>query len=897
MAIASFQTSVSQTKRNSCVSCLPAVKKLVKNAEIYKFVDILGSNNFCVLNFILGHRSGRSAKCRGWSCKIGTRRSARLSKIVNRRTIIIKCCGLKKCSASSAAASIDKHHSQQTHKQENFTESRSSSRANYHSTETKMTDSEATTDSTGTLVGPETSASASALIDFSDSSIQSTAVTYSTSEATASFVATNSTTSTTTEQIATFSTTTASTSTTATAPTATSTASSSNEISTTPETSKTISPALVGKCNPDTNAVTNRSLFSTNGLLTNPDLHGFWLDACGLTLLLGKSLGTWNENSAKCFGLNMQPFTLESKDKLDCMNLQAKDWKFNMNYWTGGTKDVASGAFGWCSANGSAPWQDFLPLANLASDHNCVQMHISKANASVSVNDRRCSDRFIFACQGPPTAAPSFPQCQTPICTKFACQKDPNLFTSTDNGKTMTLNNFTLHGRLFSQKLRSYLFSHKNDSRTYLEAAKACCALGMSLLSLDGNHKYDALANIANTDDMNSEAQNLTMWTSGSDEGCESVFGFCSAKRMFRDEAKWLPGQPDNAGGNENYVAVHIWRQRGQVLLADYDGQTKFRYICEKRLNPQSKSGKQAITDECSLIYNITSAEIDLLQNATNLDLRMKCFVQCVGDAVDLLVGGKFVESKVFAILESMAMLNVDGLINNMAIVDECNNKTYGMDLCDKAYQLAKCARDKSPAVFDQIIKDLDNQTTENDLLIPKGYGCAYSANQTCTVNVALRDNIAALNLNASTCVDFVNQSWVCKCSDLKQYYISFRNSMYFPYIDAVKFCCERGLQMLSPQNFVNAVNCLRVQIPHPYASYLYTLLNAAAVDLTTGFSFDCESQTSFSPQQLGFVLNYNASGAFGSGPVIAFGTHNQGTPMIRFVQPNAVNSFICGEI
>ncbi|XP_059473976.1 uncharacterized protein LOC132195784 [Neocloeon triangulifer] len=236
----------------------------------------------------------------------------------------------------------------------------------------------------------------------------------------------------------------------------------------------------------------------------------------------------------------------------------------------------------------------------------------------------------------------------------------------------------------------------------------------MSLLSLDGQYKYDALASISNTtDDMNKELQNLTFWTSGSDEGCESVFGFCSAKRLFRDEAQWLPGQPDNAGRKENHVAVHIWRQKGQVLLADYDGIKKFRYVCEQRRNPLSKNGKQAIIDECSLIYNVNSTEIDLLQNATKLDLRMKCFLQCVGDAVGLLVGGKFVASEVFAMLERINMQTADRLMKSMAIVGECNNKTYGMNECDKAYWLTRCARDKAPMIFEQMIKELDNLTSD----------------------------------------------------------------------------------------------------------------------------------------------------------------------------------------
>ncbi|XP_059486958.1 uncharacterized protein LOC132203306 [Neocloeon triangulifer] len=406
----------------------------------------------------------------------------------------------------------------------------------------------------------------------------------------------------------------------------------------------------------------------------------------------------------------MQPFALESKEKLECMKLQALSWKFNLNYWTGGTKNLASGAFGWCSAKDLTPWQDVLPLSNLAKDQNCVQMQISKLNGSISISGSRCSDSMVFACQGPPTIGP---KCFKPLCPNITCQKDPKFFTTPTNGTSMILKNISLHGRLYTNNLRFYLISYQNDTRTYVEAMKACCDVGMSLLSLDGQYKYNALANISSVADFLKEPENLTFWTSGSDEGCESIFGYCSAERLFRDEAKWLPGQPDNAGGNENFVAVNIYRNKSQVLLADYDGQTKFRYICEKRGNPQSKNDKQAIIDECSIIYGVTQSQIDLLYNQTTLSLQMKCFVRCVGDSVGLLVGGKFVASAVFAMLELMAMQNTDALMNSTAIVDGCNSNASGMDECDQAYQTAKCARDKAPAIFDNIVTNMNNQTTD----------------------------------------------------------------------------------------------------------------------------------------------------------------------------------------
>ncbi|XP_059474042.1 uncharacterized protein LOC132195825 isoform X2 [Neocloeon triangulifer] len=672
---------------------------------------------------------------------------------------------------------------------------------------------------------------------------------------------------------------------------------SATTTSTKEATTTTIAPELIGKCVVEANAV-NRSLFLTNGALAGPDLHGFWLDACGQTLLLGKSLGTWQENKAKCFSLNMQPFALESREKLECMKLQAKSWKFNLNYWTGGTKDLASGTFGWCSTNGTSPLLDILPLVNLASDQNCVRMKISKTNGSISISDQRCSNRIIFACQGPPTTAP---KCTGPICPNITCQRDPLLFTS-DN-KSSVLKNHTLHGRWFTDKLRQYLLSFENDTRTYLEAMKVCCALGMSLLSLDGNHKYEALANICNSPEMIYAPENMTFWTSGSDEGCESTFGFCTAKRLFGDEAKWLPGQPDNAGQKENYVAVNILRSQRQVLLADYDGRTKFRYICEKRRNPQSKSGKQAIIDECSVIYNVSQIEIDLLQNASNFDTRMKCFLKCVGEAAGLVLGGKFVESEIFAILELMALLNEDDISKNMAIMQECNKKSSGLDECDKVYQLAKCARDKSPAVFDQVVKDLNIQDSENDELISKGYGCHNIV--PCPINVTEKNVFDSINISPMSCNYDNANYWVCKCSDLRKILIFYKAGLIYTHQDAVRYCCERGLRLLQPQNYVKTSTCINSAAiaSGEYANWTYTMLNAVVLDAISGYSFDCETQTEFLPKMLHPNYNFRTSPppdvqyVNSAGPLYAMSRTNQArSPEYYWIGSNINEVFMCEE-
>ncbi|XP_059472306.1 uncharacterized protein LOC132194811 [Neocloeon triangulifer] len=329
----------------------------------------------------------------------------------------------------------------------------------------------------------------------------------------------------------------------------------------------------------------------------------------------------------------------------------------------------------------------------------------------------------------------------------------------------------------------------------------------------------------------------------------------------------------------------------------------KFRYICEKLGNPQSKSGKQAMVDECSIIFNVNSTEIDLLRNMTKFDLRIKCFLQCVGDAVGLLVGGNFVASEVFAMLESMNLKNADELMKNMAIVDECNNKTLGMDECDKAYQLTKCARDKSPEVFDQMIKDLDKKESDNDELVSKSYGCGNSSN--CTIDVVARDNLTSLNLNASTCVNYINGDWVCKCSNLKVYYMKYQFGFYYDYLEAVKFCCERGMLLMRTSNFFAAAKCMQAAgianvINHPFSNRFWTMTNSLVVDVTSGFSYDCETQTDYLPQNLnpGFQMSYDPKGAYdGSTQNMHVYLDYAAPPKFKFSPANSKQSFMCEGI
>jgi hypothetical protein len=100
-------------------------------------------------------------------------------------------------------------------------------------------------------------------------------------------------------------------------------------------------------------------------------------------------------------------------------------------------------------------------------------------------------------------------------------------------------------------------------------AMTECCRIGMKLLSIDFDYKRLSLqAAIACKAQINLYIlmhlikANLSIptgmyWTSGSDEGCERKFGWCSVNKLVRN-AQWASAQPDNAGGLENCLALNL---------------------------------------------------------------------------------------------------------------------------------------------------------------------------------------------------------------------------------------------------------------------------------------------------------------------------------------------------
>jgi Lectin C-type domain len=80
-------------------------------------------------------------------------------------------------------------------------------------------------------------------------------------------------------------------------------------------------------------------------------------------------------------------------------------WKYNLNYWTGGTQQGSQGQWSWCgkqtvvSLSNDLKWEPGQP-DNKGGSEDCLHLRFVLCNETGAIiSDRNCADKYIYACE------------------------------------------------------------------------------------------------------------------------------------------------------------------------------------------------------------------------------------------------------------------------------------------------------------------------------------------------------------------------------------------------------------------------------------------------------------------------------------------------------------------
>jgi hypothetical protein len=80
------------------------------------------------------------------------------------------------------------------------------------------------------------------------------------------------------------------------------------------------------------------------------------------------------------------------------------NWKYNLNYWTGGAQRDCKGQWTWCAGADKVTLSQSLNWAynqpdNKAGGDDCIHMKLLQNTTGIVLSDRNCSDKYIVACE------------------------------------------------------------------------------------------------------------------------------------------------------------------------------------------------------------------------------------------------------------------------------------------------------------------------------------------------------------------------------------------------------------------------------------------------------------------------------------------------------------------
>ncbi|CAB3386909.1 Hypothetical predicted protein [Cloeon dipterum] len=539
----------------------------------------------------------------------------------------------------------------------------------------------------------------------------------------------------------------------------------------------------------------NTSLFDTTGNLMNKTSYGIWIDIGKYTYLLGNKPMNWEASWRQCCALGMQ--TLKINDAVEQAGLTnmtvvlKDDWKANFNYWTSGTwKGAPVGEWSWCDSNGPTildqglTWESGQP-DNKNGNESCIHFRFVLNSTGTILTDRNCASKYIYACKMPilTTRKPCVAS-----CPNKPCQRNLTLF-----GPENVLLDYPIYGEWYSGCGRNFLF-YNITKMDWGSALDLCCSLGLTLTSLESADKTKCFSKIV------TRYAPLTVgdfWLSGTDLGCDSNFRWCSLGRDFVDpELRWKQGHP-KAGLD----CVYVEARNGSMMLASANCDEQKLFVCEVR---KKGTSQVALQNECLEIWQITSAELDLLSNAAafltaNISLELKCFLKCIGVKVGMFDVGGLNAIAMLRQAELASMEEPEKLEQGFVAFDECSGKNAD-DECVTAYDTYKCGLEKTP--------DLVSNMVSNNL----GSGPVIEPPTPCILKRRtcwLSNSFPCVSKQSA--IDLLNSQG----SDDMGAKVTFQSKTYYvgnydgdngnsnP-VTAFQRCCELGMRLYEPQTLAD---------------------------------------------------------------------------------------------
>ncbi|CAB3386809.1 Hypothetical predicted protein [Cloeon dipterum] len=454
----------------------------------------------------------------------------------------------------------------------------------------------------------------------------------------------------------------------------------------------------------DLSCVKNKSLFDTSETLKDARKYGSWREICGELYLFGKSIVTWEENAKRCCAIGMKPLAFETSAKFSCLQkfIKAEVWQYNYNYWTAARQIFANNSFNWCSyeANGSFANLTSMWAANYTGKgdgDSCVHMFVPRSKNMTEMTMKNCSNLYMFSCKGTTTPAP---RCFAPACPQDKCRKNDTLFSPGVDNVTKFLSNPAQYGLWKSMNFRIFMFSR--EFKTWDDARRTCCSIGMKLLSLDVAYKYSVLSQISGDD---SPTLNAKFWTSGTENGCPGAFGWCAENKLVRN-AMWARNEPRNGS---HCLAAAVSSTNTTLMTADCG--LALRFICETRDTSNSTSKGEAMKDECATNFNVSIDEQDNIFNSSSFSAKIKCFLKCLGESGGIVLDGRVVDEQLIKLAEILSFNDDAKLMENLEAVDECS-KFKGMDECDTIANVFQCGQEKAPNLVANVINSIEMNST-----------------------------------------------------------------------------------------------------------------------------------------------------------------------------------------